>query len=192
MSAMRSLARGLLLAFALLLVLPASAAAYITAPGDPVRNGATYNALPAEGTCTIDGATTPITELRLSLVSPVSNRVTAEPSGLRYWYQLTAVCGADYVLAELSVPAVWTIDDAAGTLTFADIAVPASFTGETYDGLVGTATLTSGAGTVGPVVYGADTSAERSGVASRHRSIDKAKTAADRALRLTDLIIYLS
>jgi hypothetical protein len=192
---MRALARAAVLAAVIVLALPAAAVAYIIAPGTPVRDAGTYNVLPATGTCTIQGVTTPITSLVLNLVSPVSNRFTADPAGLRYWYQLTAVCGDDYVLAELSVPFIYSassINNTTGTLTVPGIVVPASFTGESVDGWVATATITSGAGTVGSIVYGADNSAETSGVVSRRKAIDKAKTAAEKALQLTNLRVYLS
>jgi len=175
------------------LALPASALAYINAPGTPVRDpqAGTYNALPVTGACTIAGVTSPITQFKLSLVE-VANYVEATPTGLVFHYSLTAECGQDYVLGDFTVPLAYSIDDAAGTLTFTGLSVPASFTGETIDGYTGTATVDSGAGPLGPVVYGADTSAEKKTVVSTHRSVDRAKTDADRARLLTSLIAALT
>lgn len=181
------------------LAVPSSALAYIDGPGTPVRSPTqgTYNALPVQGTVTANGVTVPIIEFRLSLVTFAGNVVEATPSGLVWHYALTAVYdpggGAqlDGMIGRFTIPLSYVISDAAGTLTYSGLSVPASFAGWNNESEPGTVTLTSGTIASFSVVYGADNATEKTEVARRHKTIDRAKTAADKANGITGLQSYL-
>jgi len=171
---LRRLAAVVAAAVALGWVAASTALAYTTNP----------DASAVAGTCTIGGVSTSIDSL--DVVFP-ANPFRADATRVVFDYQLLAHCGTDFVFADFTVPAQWSINDTAGTLTVSGITVPPSFVGESYDGSVATATITSGAGVLSPVVWGADNSAEKRTVVSYHKKINQASTETARASYLNQL-----
>lgn len=142
------------------------------------------------GSCTISGNTVPISSFE---VSYPANPFRAATGGVVMDYYLVAYCGVnangnnEYVMGSFSTAAgTWAVDDTAGTLTVSGIVVPASYTGDTFDLLTGTADITSGTGSYS-VVWGADNATERRTVVSLHKKITSASDDTTRASHLNQL-----
>lgn len=145
------------------------------------------------GTCTVPygtGSPVPITSFE---VQYPPNPFRAAAGGVVMDYYLTAWCGVngngnnEFVMQLFTTAAsTWSIDDAAGTLTVSGMTLPSSYVGDTFNG-TGEADISTGAGPLSPVVWGADNSTEKSTVVSYHRKITRAKTDTERASNLNFL-----